>query len=69
VILSTVEETSVIRKSVWHMMSTEVLARVAFAVIAATLGSLGVRNSSPVLSTLAGVSIFLLIYRIRYKRL
>ena len=58
-----------VRKSVWHMMSTEVLTRVAFAVIAATLGSLGVHNSSPVLSTLAGASIFLLIYRLRYKRL
>ena len=50
-----------VRKSVWYMMSTEVLARVAFAVIAATLGSLGVHNSSSVLSTLAGISIFLLI--------
>ena len=58
-----------VRKSVWHMMSTEVLTRVAFAVIAATLGSLGGHNSSPVLSSLAGVSLFLLIYRLRYKRL
>jgi hypothetical protein len=51
------------------MMSTEIMARVVFAVIAATLGSFGVHNSSPVLSTLAGVSIFLLIYRLRHKRL
>jgi hypothetical protein len=58
-----------VRKSVWHMISTEVLARVALAVIAATLGSLGVNNSSPFLSTLAGISLFLLIYRLRYKHL
>ena len=55
------EEPSMLRKSVWHMMSTEVLTRIAIAAIAATLGSLGVHNSSPVLSTLAGISIFLLI--------
>jgi lipopolysaccharide export LptBFGC system permease protein LptF len=58
-----------IRKSLWHMISTDALTSVAFAVIAATLGSLGVRNSSPVLSTVGGVSLFLLIYRLRYKRL
>ena len=57
-----------IRKSVWHMISTELLARVVFAVLAATLGSLGIVSSSPYLSCAAGLCLMVLIYRLRYKR-
>ena len=39
-----------------------------FAVLAATLGSLGVASSSPYLSCLAGLCLMVLIYRLRYKR-
>ena len=56
-------------KSVWHITSTELLTRTAFAVGAAILGSLGLYLSSPFASTLAAVCVFLLIYRLRYKRL
>lgn len=56
-------------KSVWHITSTELLTRLALTIVAAILGSLGIYFSSPVASTLAGVSAFLLIYRLRYKRL
>jgi hypothetical protein len=56
-------------KSVWHITSTELLTRIALAFFAALLGSLGVHFSSPVATTLAGFSVFLLIYRLRYKRL
>jgi hypothetical protein len=58
-------------RSVWHIESTGILARIAIAVAAAILGSLGICIHSPILSTLAGlfVFLFLLIYRLRYKRL
>ena len=55
-------------KSVWHVTSTELLARIVFAVLAATLGSLGIISSSPYLSCLAGLCLMVLIYRLRYKR-
>jgi uncharacterized membrane protein len=56
-------------KSIWHMMSTELLARAVFAVGASILGSLGLYFSSPVVSTVAAIFVFLLIYRLRYKHL
>jgi hypothetical protein len=56
-------------RSVWHIESTGILARIAIAVAAAILGSLGICIHSPILSTLAGLFVFLLIYRLRYKRL
>ena len=56
-------------RSVWHITSTELLTRVAVVAGAAILGSLGLYFSSPVVSTLAVISVFLLIYRLRYKRL
>jgi len=64
VMLSTV----MIRKSVWHMMTTELLARVVFAVLAAMLGSIGVALASPLLSCLAALCLMVLIYHLRYKR-
>jgi hypothetical protein len=57
-----------ISKSVWRITSSELLARVVFAVLAAVLGSLGVAFSSPVFSCLAALSVMVLIYRLRYKR-
>jgi hypothetical protein len=57
-----------ISKSVWRMMSTELLARVVFAVLAAILGSLGVAFSSPLFSCLAALSLMVLLYRWRYGR-
>jgi hypothetical protein len=56
-------------KAFWHMWSTEVLARVVLAVGAAVLGSLGLYVSSPVVATVAAMAVFLLVYRLRYKRL
>jgi hypothetical protein len=56
-------------RSVWHMTSTEWITNVIFAVGAAILGSLGVRFTSPVFGTIAGFLLFVLIYRLRYKRL
>jgi hypothetical protein len=37
--------------------------------VTTVLGSLGVYFSSPVVSAAAGLALFLLIYRLRYKRL
>jgi hypothetical protein len=56
-------------KSVWHILSTDALTSIVFAVLTAALGSLGLCFSSPLASTVAGMSLFLLIYRLRYKRL
>lgn len=56
-------------RSVWHIESTDWLTKIALAVGAAVLGSLGLYFSSPVLSAVAAIAIFLLIYRLRYKRL
>ncbi len=58
-----------ILRSIWHIESTVWLTRVALVIGAAVLGSLGLYFSSPVLSTVAGIAAFLLIYRLRYKRL
>jgi hypothetical protein len=49
-------------------MSSELLARAVFAVLAAALGSLGILSSSPYLSCAAGLCLMVLIYRLRYKR-
>jgi hypothetical protein len=56
-------------RSIWHIESTGILARIALFAAMAILGSLGVHFSSPVVSALAGIALFLLIYRLRYKRL
>ena len=56
-------------KSVWHIETTGLLTRAVLAVGAAILGSLGLYVSSPVVLTLLVISVFLLIYRLRYKRL
>ena len=56
-------------RSVWHIESTGLLTRVALGVGAAILGSLGLYLSSPLVLTVVAVSVFLLIYRLRYKRL
>jgi hypothetical protein len=58
-----------IRRSVWHMLSTDLLTGVALAVVTAVLGSLGLYYASPLASTLAGLALFVLIYLIRYKRI
>jgi hypothetical protein len=55
-------------KSVSRITVSELLARVVFAVLAAILGSLGVRFSSPLLSCLAALALMILIYRLRYRR-
>lgn len=51
------------------MESTGILSEIVFALIVAMLGSLGVYFSSPIVALLAGLALFLLIYRLRYKRL
>lgn len=61
--------TLMILKSVWHITSTELLARVTLGIGVAILGSLGLSFSSPILTTLAAAAVFLLIYRLRYKHL
>jgi hypothetical protein len=57
-----------ISKSVWRITSSELLARVVFAVLAAVLGSVGVAFSSPLWSCLAALSLMVLLYRLRYGR-
>jgi uncharacterized membrane protein len=56
-------------KSVWRVTSTELLTQVLLAIAIAVLGSLGVRSSSPVAWGLVAALLFLVIYRMRYKRL
>lgn len=58
-----------VRKALWHMASTEILARVALIVIALVLGAMGVRYVSPWIVCPAGLALFVLIYRLRYKHL
>jgi hypothetical protein len=55
-------------KSVWHVTSSELLARIVFAVLAAILGSIGVGFKSPLLSCVAALCLMVLIYRLRYRR-
>jgi hypothetical protein len=59
----------VIWRSFWHIESSGIIARVLFTIFVAILGSLGVYFSSPVTSAIAGFILFLLVYRLRYKRL
>jgi FtsH-binding integral membrane protein len=59
---------NMIWKSIWHITSTELLARIVFAVLAATLASLGIASSSPWLSCVAVLCLMVLIYRLRYRR-
>jgi hypothetical protein len=63
------EALSMIWRALRHMTATEILTRVAVAVGAAILGSLGLYPRSPVVWTLAAAFLFLLIYRLRYKHL
>jgi hypothetical protein len=56
-------------RSVWHVESTGLLTRAVLVVGAAILGSLGLYVSSPLVLTVVAISVFLLIYRLRYKRL
>ena len=57
-----------IRRAVWRVASTELLTRFVLAVSAVALGSLGIYLSFPAASLLATIFIFLLVYRLRYKR-
>ncbi|HTA45670.1 MAG TPA: hypothetical protein VK789_24650 [Bryobacteraceae bacterium] len=56
-----------IRKAVWHMFSTEILTRIWLTFIALALGAVGVRFVSPWIACPAGLALFVLIYRLRYK--
>jgi hypothetical protein len=56
-------------KSIWRIESTSIVAEVLFLLIMAILGSLGIYFSSPLATLIAGVLLFLLIYRLRYGRL
>jgi len=67
--LSLLGRPKVIWRSFWHIESTGIIARAALLVLTTILGSMGVYFSSPVVSTVAGFTLFLLIYRLRYKRL
>ena len=58
-----------IGKALWHMTSTEILTRIALLVVVLILGGLGVRSVSAWIAWPAGLALFVLIYRIRYKRL
>ena len=58
-----------IRRAFWHMQVTELLTRVALVIGAAILGSLGLHVSSPVIVTVIAASVFLLVYRLKYKHL
>jgi hypothetical protein len=53
-------------KAVWHTSTTELLARIALAVVVSILGS-WVLHFSPTLSAGLAVILFLLIYRVRFK--
>ena len=56
-------------RSLWHISSSEILARLALASVAGVLSGLGVRIGSPGLTALAGIPLMVLIYRRRYKGL
>jgi hypothetical protein len=55
--------------SLWHISSSEILARFALACVAGVLSGLGVRFRAPGLTALAGIPLMVLIYRRRYKGL
>ena len=55
-------------RSVWRVESTAALAEIEMALGAAILGSVGIYFASPVAGMLAGIAVFVLIYRLRYKR-
>jgi hypothetical protein len=56
-------------RSLWHISSSEILARLFLASAAGILSGLGVRFGTPGLSALAGIPLMVLIYRRRYKDL
>jgi len=49
------------------MFSTEILTRIWLTFIALALGAVGVRFVSPWIACPAGLALFVLIYRLRYK--
>lgn len=55
-------------RALWDTTSTEILTRVVLLGIALILAGLGVRYVSPWIVYPAGLALFVLIYRIRYKR-
>jgi hypothetical protein len=59
----------VIWRSFRHIESTGIIAQVVLLAVMAILGSMGVYLASPVVSAVAGFALFLVIYRLRYKRL
>jgi hypothetical protein len=60
---------AMIWRSVWHIESSAILARIVLAAVMVVLGTIGVRFDSPGLYALAGLALLVLIYRIRYKHL
>jgi hypothetical protein len=56
-------------RSLWHISSSEILARLFLACAAGILSGLGVRIGAPGLSALGGIPLMVLIYRRRYKTL
>ena len=56
-------------RSTWHVESSGLIARALLFLLTAILGALGIYFSSPVLSAVAGFALFLIVYRVRYKRL
>ena len=57
-----------IRRALWRVASTEILARIALGFVALALASIGVRVSSPWIGAGAAVFVMVLIYRLRYHR-
>ena len=56
-------------RSVWRIESTGVLTEVLLTIVAVIFSALGIRYLPPIAMLLIGVCTFLLIYRLRYKRL
>ena len=56
-------------RSVWRIESTGVLTEVLLTIVAVIFSALGIRYLPPIAMLLIGVCMFLLIYRLRYKRL
>jgi hypothetical protein len=56
-------------RSLWHVESTGIMAQVLLWIIVAILGALGLSFASPIALAGAGLLLFVLVYRLRYKRL
>jgi hypothetical protein len=54
-------------RSVWHISSTEIFARLLLAGIAGILAGVGAGVGAPGVTALAGIPLMVLIYRRRYK--